>query len=404
MKQGVKWPNFPYDEYRRRIDRAKQLLNKHGLDAMLLFSPTSWWYYGGWTDAAQMHNDCWRSAMILCADRDPVVVAHNAFQSTLALNTYIEDMRMWTELSRRRPNAFWPLFFSTIEDLGLSNGVLGVETGPDIDTYLSFDEYETLHKGLPGAKLVSADPVIWEQRMVKTPYEVEIIREGCHRACAVVGAALEAIRPGVNELEVHRVFWKAAAENDLHNSPNVATWLCWSSNPGEAGGVMRWITPPVDRIIQTGDQGICDCGPSYKGYQFDFQRTFYVGDPPQKQIDLYNIAREGFLETIAGIKPGIRICDIYHAAVENIQKRDPQQRPVVDFMGHGSGLANHEPPWIRADNETVVQPGMVLCIELGAFDRDLEVVGGMPEDIVLVTDDGNENLTRYLSHDLWIAK
>ncbi|GAG17873.1 unnamed protein product, partial [marine sediment metagenome] len=89
MKQGVKWPHFPYDEYRLRIDKARQLLNKHGLDALLLFSPTSWWYYGGWTDAAQMHNDCWRSAMILCADRDPVVVAHNAFQSTLALNTYI---------------------------------------------------------------------------------------------------------------------------------------------------------------------------------------------------------------------------------------------------------------------------------------------------------------------------
>lgn len=403
MKDGVKWPFIPYEEYMLRINKAKELLNKHGLDALILFSPTDWWYYGGWTDAAQMHTDCWRSAMIVCAEGDPVVVAHGAFQSTLALNTYIEDVRLWTEMSRRSPNAFWPFFYETIEDLGLSKGILGIETGTDIDTYLSFDEYNALHEKLSGAKLVSADPIIWEQRMVKTPYEVGIIREGCRRACAVVRAALEAIRPGVNELDVHKVFWKAAAEHDLLTSPNVSTWLCWSSNSREAGGVMRWIVSPVDRVIQVGDQGICDCGPTYKGYQFDFQRTFYVGDPPQKEVELYNIAKEGFLETIANIKPGIRICDIHRTAVENIKKRDPHQRALIDFMGHGSGLANHEPPWIRADNETVVKAGMALCIEIGAFDREGEVVGGMPEDIVLVTDDGTENLTRYLTHDLWIA-
>jgi Xaa-Pro aminopeptidase len=404
MKQGVKWPFLPYDEYKLRIDRAKQLLSQHALDALLLFSPTNWWYYGGWTDVAQMHTDCWRSAMIVCADRDPVVVAHGAFESTLSLTTYIEDVRLWTEMSRRGPNVFWPFFFDTIEALGLSKGVLAIETGADIDTYLSLDEYQSLSKGLPMAKVVSADPLIWEQRMVKTPYEVGIIREGCRRGCTVVRAALEAIRPGVNELEVHKVFWKAAAEHELLTSPNVSTWLCWSSNSGEAGGVMRWITPAVDRIIQEGDQGICDCGPTYRGYQLDFQRTFYVGDPPQKEIDLYKIAKDAFLETIATIKPGIRICDIHRAAIENLQKRDPKLRPLIDFMGHGSGLANHQPPWIRANNETVVQAGMVLCIEIGAFDREGDIVGGMPEDIILVTEDGSENLTPYLPHDLWIAK
>ena len=190
MKDGVRWPFIPYEEYMLRINNAKELLKKHGLDALLLFSPTDWWYYGGWTDAAQMHTDCWRSAMIVRAEGDPVVVAHGAFQSTLALNTYIEDVRLWTEMSRRGPNAFWPFFYETVEDLGLRKGVLGVETGTDIDTYLSFDEYSALHEKLSGAKLVSADPIIWEQRMVKTPYEASIIREGCRRACAVVRAAL----------------------------------------------------------------------------------------------------------------------------------------------------------------------------------------------------------------------
>jgi Xaa-Pro aminopeptidase len=47
---------------------------------------------------------------------------------------------------------------------------------------------------------------------------------------------------------------------------------------------------------------------------------------------------------------------------------------------------------------------MTFCVELGAFDPDGEVVGAMPEDIVLVTEDGIDNLTRYMPLDLWIAK
>ena len=49
-------------------------------------------------------------------------------------------------------------------------------------------------------------------------------------------------------------------------------------------------------------------------------------------------------------------------------------------------------------------PARLLALEVGAFDPMMQVCGGMPEDIVLVTEDGIENLTRYLSHDLWIAK
>jgi len=81
MKDGVKWPFMPYEEYMSRIDKARELLKRHNLDALLLFSPTDWWYYGGWTDAAQMHTDCWRSAMIV---KHPAIMTPNQKQLTNA--------------------------------------------------------------------------------------------------------------------------------------------------------------------------------------------------------------------------------------------------------------------------------------------------------------------------------
>lgn len=406
MKEGVKWPYIPYDEYRLRIDRAKQLLQKHEMDAMLLFSPFNWWYYAGWAEDQTRHASFWRSALIILPGRDPIAVAHPAYRACLSLTTYIEDVRYWHEFARRLPTSFWALLYDSLAGLGLTNKVLGIETGHGIDTFLSFDELDILKKGLPDAKIVSADKVIWEQRMIKTPYEVEVLREAGRRGCAAVRAAFEAIKPGVNELEVHRVFWETAVRNGLLEGPLRQTqWLCWTSNPKEAGGIHRWICQAVDRIIEVGDQGICDGGPTYRGYRTDFQRSFYVGDPPQKQLSYSGMAKEAFFHTLAVIKPGIRICDIYEAGVKNIQKMDPSQRVnIIDFLGHSIGLMRHEPPWIRAKEETVVQPGMVLCVEMGVFDRAGEVVGAMPEDMLLVTEHGFENLTRHMSQDLWIAK
>jgi Xaa-Pro aminopeptidase len=46
---------------------------------------------------------------------------------------------------------------------------------------------------------------------------------------------------------------------------------------------------------------------------------------------------------------------------------------------------------------------MVVAIEIGAMDPELEVFGAMPEDVILITETGHENLTAELSHDLWIA-
>jgi Xaa-Pro aminopeptidase len=301
------------------------------------------------------------------------------------------------------PKSFYELFFDTLNDLGLSSGRLGIETGPDIDTYLSFDEYDMIRQILKDGEIVSADKAIWDQRMIKTPFEQALIREGAKRACECVRAAYQTIRPGVSEMAVHQAFWRKAAELNMIEGPYHGTWLCFSSNRDEIMGVDRWITGPVDRIIQEGDQGLCDCGPTYKGYQLDFQRTFYVGKPPAKMVQYHDIATEAHLETIAMMKPGVRMCDLFQASLTALKKRDYEHPHIISFIGHQEGLSNHEPPWVTAREKAPLEPGMVVAIEIGAFDPEREYFGGMPEDIILITENGHENLTASLPHALWVA-
>jgi Xaa-Pro aminopeptidase len=257
---------------------------------------------------------------------------------------------------------------------------------------------------LPKAKFVSADPAIWAQRMIKTPYEQDLIREGCRRACLCVREAFDSIRPGVSERDIHKTFWRKAVELDLVESPHHATWLCFSTNPDETLGGHRWITGAVDRIIKNGDIGHCDCGPTYKMYQLDFQRAFCVGKPSEKLQHYYNLGKEAFLETVEAMKPGVRLCDLFNISVEALRKRDYPEGHSIVFIGHQEGLSNHEPPWVTAKEEATLQPGMVVAIEVGAFDPNGEHFGTMPEDVLLVTETGTENLTAHLSHELYVAE
>jgi Xaa-Pro aminopeptidase len=187
-------------------------------------------------------------------------------------------------------------------------------------------------------------------------------------------------------------------------APYWGSWTCFTTNAREPLGYHRWITGPVDRVIEEGDVGICDGGPAWKGYQFDFQRSFYVGEPPEKLLRFHRIATEAHLETISQMKPGVRMCDLWNASLDALQRRGYDRPHIISFIGHQEGLAHHEPPWVDANEEAELRPGMVVAIEIGAFDPELEVFGAMPEDVVLITETGPENLTSgHLSHDLWIA-
>jgi Xaa-Pro aminopeptidase len=168
-------------------------------------------------------------------------------------------------------------------------------------------------------------------------------------------------------------------------------------------GFHRWISGPVDRVIEEGDVGISDGGPAYQGYQFDFQRSFCVGTPPEKLLRYHQIATEAHLETIAQMKPGVRLCHLWDASLDALRRRGYDRPHFISFIGHQEGLNHHEPPWVTASEEAELQPGMVVAIEIGAMDPELEVFGAMPEDLILITETGHENLTAELSHDLWIA-
>lgn len=415
QQEGVSWtqsecdedfyPHIPKEEFDLRIARAKQIMARHGLDAMILFAEENKYYYGGYRDAALMFTDRWRHCIIVSQEHAPVFVGESVLDGNVRKTTWIKDCRYWCGVKAwRLPLKFIDLLVDTLISLKLDNKVIGMEYGAHHIMQVGVDEIREIERSLPNAKFVSADKVLWEQKMIKTDWEIALMREMLEKTTRVLEKAWKAIKPGRTERDINRMVWEEWVKEDMFETPcmsNPVLFLCGSDAPGK----WRIVTTPFyDRVIKEGDQGFSDCGPSYKGYWTDVQRCFYVGDKlPPVMDDLSKWGRDAYMGTVNNIVPGMRGCDVFHLARKETYKASMTQEIPIEFVGHGIGTLNHEPPWLAEDDLTELKPGMTLCVEVGCYDSSLVYYGNMPEDIWLVTDKGLELIGMDLPREVWLC-
>jgi Xaa-Pro aminopeptidase len=135
----------------------------------------------------------------------------------------------------------------------------------------------------------------------------------------------------------------------------------------------------------------------------DMTRTFVVGEIPDELGEYHRLVHEALLRSIEAVKPGAEgnaiyrlVCDIFHEAgyPTQLSKKEGEVLSSGFFhgLGHGVGLAVHEQPWLSRDPSQLVA-GDVITLEPGLYRSGF---GGVRlEDIILVTEDGAENLTDF---------
>ena len=136
----------------------------------------------------------------------------------------------------------------------------------------------------------------------------------------------------------------------------------------------------------------------------DMTRTYVVGDVPADVARWHELCRQALDEAVAVIRDGVDgrtvydvTCDIFEAAGEPTQRTKEAGKPLADGffhgLGHGVGLEVHEQPGLGLAAEGALRAGDVVTVEPGLYRQGF---GGVRlEDLVLVTDAGAENLTRY---------
>jgi len=147
---------------------------------------------------------------------------------------------------------------------------------------------------------------------------------------------------------------------------------------------------------------IVDIFPRNKDSQYhaDMTRTFLVGEPDETVEEWFELTDEARKAAIDAVEPGVTgaevhdiVCDVYEdAGLPTLRSDGSAETGFIHSTGHGVGLAVHEQPSVSQRGEEL-EPGHIITIEPGLYDP---AVGGVRiEDLLVVTDDGAENLTEY---------
>jgi methionyl aminopeptidase len=243
---------------------------------------------------------------------------------------------------------------------------------------------------------------------IKTPREIELMREAGRLAAETLCTVAELVRPGITTDElndfVHADTLRRGARPAPLNYKGFPKSVCTSVNEVVCHGI------PGPRTLLAGDIVNIDVTHIYKGYHGDTSATFYVGKPSPDAERVVEVARRSLELGVAQVKPGGRLGDIGAAIQEYAEAEGCSV--VRDFVGHGIGREFHDEPKVshvgRWGRGLRLKPGMTFTIEpminLGSWEiRILEdewtavtadgSLSAQFEHTVLVTESGCEVLT-----------
>ena len=257
--------------------------------------------------------------------------------------------------------------------------VLGVEAA-----HMTMESYSFLDSSLAGKTALRglSGAVEW-LRLVKSPEEIERIREAVLLTSGAFERALRKVKPGIQEREL-------AAELDFQMSRAGAERPAFETIVAFGARAALPHARPTSNPLQSNELLLIDMGAQREGYTSDMTRVATLGRPSSRARFLYRSVLEAQLAAIDAVRPGATAHQVDRAARSTLA-RHGLDKLFLHSTGHGLGLEIHEAPRLGKKETAVLEPGMVITIEPGAYHEG--VAGVRIEDTVLVTPSGCEVLT-----------
>jgi Xaa-Pro aminopeptidase len=220
-------------------------------------------------------------------------------------------------------------------------------------------------------------------RVAKTAQEIEKIKHAQAIAEKSFEQVLNYIKPGVQERKI-------ALELEYLMKKNGADCAAFEliTLTGENTSVPHGV--PGKTKIKQGDLFQFDIGARVDGYNSDMSRVVCVGQPSQRQSEVFDIVLQAQLIAIAAAQPGIYCSDVDLAARSTIEKAGFGGN-FCHSTGHGVGLCIHESPSVSAKSKVFLSPVMVITVEPGMYLPG--EFGVRIEDMLLIAPQGSVNLT-----------
>ncbi len=257
--------------------------------------------------------------------------------------------------------------------------------------FVSISFSEKLTKNAQITHYTAIDELLQKIRMIKTSDEISNIKKALKITKIAYENLLKQVEVGMSENNIDAIL-----QNEMRQHKGVERMAeKFIVASGENGALPHGVA--TDRAVQKGDFVTIDFGCNYNGYWSDITRTFCLGKASDEQKKIYQTVLDAQIGAIKYAK-----AKLTGRQVDSVARDIITNAGYGDYFGHGlghsMGLDVHENPRF-AQNEladTVLLPGMVMTVEPGIY---IPGFGGVRiEDNIVITENGNDNLTDIPKH------
>lgn len=352
-----------------RKTKLKQYMMQHQIEAALLTSPASIYYFTDFYSepherflAFYMEANTQREILFVPQLDEQAAAAAAKTEAIVAIADG-EDPLQVLKAAVQRPKR-----------LGLEKNAI------------SAARYERLLEALQQPQAVDIEDGIVALRMFKSEHEIAKVQHAVQIVEQVVAHAAAVAAVGMTELEL-------AAEIEYQmrklgaDRPAFETIVLTGARSALPHG------RPGAAKLQQGHFLLIDIGVQANGYCSDITRTFVIGEATQEQRQLYDTVLAANQAAIAASKAGISFAELDRIARDIIAEAGYGQW-FTHRLGHGFGMEVHEPPSVAAGNTAQLQPGVLYTIEPGIYHPTL---GGVriEDDVYIAADGSAKVLTSY---------
>ena len=357
-------------DYKKRINKLADSLKKENIDAVMVGPSPDLEYLTGLTPSA---DERFKGLFVLSDGRYFYV----------SPSLYVEETRkglgddakifIWYDAE-----GFLKAVQEAKEEFDLSQKRIAVNDGISAVHLIDIQK-------VVDSKFINGDVLVGHLRIIKSDDEIENLRRASNIIDDVVNDLVDYIRPGLLERDIKKKIEELCLEkgaSGLSFDPIVA------SGPNSSMPHYNQYT----RTIQNRDSVLLDLGCRYNGYCSDTTRMVFIGEPTQKQKDVYKAVLEANLTAEAFIKEGVTAEEV-DAKARGVLEKAGLGEYFITRTGHGIGVNVHEHPNIVQGNKQVLKNGMAFSIEPsicipGEF-------GIRIEDIVVVNEGKAEILNKF---------
>lgn len=370
-----------------RIARLQKLIVEQGLDAILVATTVNTLYLSG---------EIYQGLLVVPASGSPIHLVRRPQQlcGSSSRLTNAHPIRKVEQLSGCVDTTKW-------QRIGL-----------ELDE-LSYSEVLRLQKLVPEAEYISCSLMLRTARMIKSPLEIERIRQTARCHIEVYKQIPSLYKQGMTDLdlqiEIERamrlggstgIFRTYGATMEIFMGSLIAGGN--AEEPSVYDFAMGGAGSPALPLgangtkLQEGMSVMIDMAGNYSEYLSDMTRTFSVGKLSDEAYRLHELSRQMHREIMDKARPGTSCSELYNASLAMAEEAGALPhfmgtKQQAQFVGHGLGLQINELPVLTGRSRDVLQTGMVIAYEPKFVLPNIGAVG--VENTYLVTENGVENLT-----------